>query len=122
MLEGGWVPRKPEKNGTGVGSAERDVTPKLNLWYEFSNCCCHVDRSILHLSFTKKINTALPYLFTYSYSLPGSATPRVRYSQGPPLPGPAPPRVRHSQGPPLYAHPNISLPVSIFHNLKTERT
>jgi len=41
-------------NLTGwVGSAERDIMPKLNLWYEFSNCCCHADRSISHLSFTK---------------------------------------------------------------------
>src|SRR6218665_984412 len=31
----------------------------------------------------------------------GSATPRIRHSQGPPLPGSPTSRVRHSQGPPL---------------------
>src|SRR6218665_2045754 len=42
---------KPDGGGF---TAERDVTPKLNLWYKFSNCCCHADRSISHLSLTKK--------------------------------------------------------------------
>jgi len=46
-----------------VGSAERDVTPKLNLWYEFSNCCCHANRSISHLSFKKnEYRTNVPIL------------------------------------------------------------
>src|SRR6218665_3193747 len=37
----------------------------------------------------------------------GSATPRVRHSQGPPPPEAATPRVRRSQGPPL---PGSTLP------------
>jgi len=43
-----------------VGSAERDVTPKLNLWYKFSNCCCQTNYSRIYR--LQKVNTALSIL------------------------------------------------------------
>src|SRR6218665_2624072 len=63
---------KPD-GGVGVGGAERDVMPKVNLWYEFYNCCCHVDRSILHLSFTKKL---IPHYRTH-YPVVGDLAPSL---------------------------------------------
>ena len=39
--------------GGWADSAERDVMPKLNLWYECCNYCCHADRSISNLSLPK---------------------------------------------------------------------
>ena len=44
--EGGWV-----------GSAEHDVLPKVNLWYEFSNCCCQRNR--YRMCRLQKMSTAL---------------------------------------------------------------
>jgi len=26
---------------------QSDVTPKLNLWYKFSNCCCQTNQSCI---------------------------------------------------------------------------
>jgi len=56
-----WVTRKHDKTWWGwVGSAERDVMPKLNYWYEFSNCCCLTNQSRIRC--LQKMNTALPIL------------------------------------------------------------
>ena len=36
---------------------------KLNCVYEFSDCCCHADRSVSHLLFTKnEYRTTVPIL------------------------------------------------------------
>jgi len=61
-LEGGFHENLPKHDGGGwVGSAEHDVTPKINLWYEFSSyCCCQTNHyRMIRICRLHKMNTAL---------------------------------------------------------------
>jgi len=50
-----------KRDGGGwVGWAERDVTPTINLGYEFYNCCCQTNQS--RICCWQKVTTALPIL------------------------------------------------------------
>ena len=55
-LEGGWVPSKRD----GVGWAGRDVTPTINLEYEFYNRCYQTNQSCICC--WQKVTTALPII------------------------------------------------------------